>query len=70
MYIQCNKIVFKTHHQQQCNDNHDDLADDVTKKIENGGNGHIDIFILDEDHIKYMISSWRPAPSLLPTFAQ
>ena len=40
----------------------------LQKKIENGGNGHIDIFIL-EDHIKYRISSWRPAPSL-PTFAQ
>ena len=67
IYIQCNKIVFKT--QQQCDDDHDHHADDVTKKkIENGGNGHIDIFIL-EDHIKYRISSWRPAPSL-PTFAQ
>ena len=30
IYIQCNKIVFKT--QQQCDDDHDHHADDVTKK--------------------------------------
>ena len=67
IYIQCNKIVFKTQQSSVMMIMIISLTM-LLKKIENGGNGHIDIFIL-EDHIKYMISSWRPAPSL-PTLAQ